>query len=101
MTAFDVAAEKLINDPNVGKDATYTPAGGSPIPNLRIIIDRDVQRFPGGFNSQVSGRRTEVSFLASSGIAPKRGDTIDSESETFKVEGLEGNDGNFITVSVK
>jgi hypothetical protein len=100
MNAFDAAASLMMDDENITVEATYTPSGGEPV-DLRISVERDVQSLPQQLKSQSVSGKTEIEFLASTGIAPKRGDMIQTDAESWQVQGLESNDGHFIRVSVK
>lgn len=39
MSAFAAAIDDLFADPNIGRDAVYTPEGGAPVP-VRVVAGR-------------------------------------------------------------
>lgn len=59
---------------------------------VSVVIDKDVEQF-GAFDTTGPARRHEVSFLVSEIPSPKRGQTIEVDQGTFKLDGSISNDG--------
>jgi len=83
--AFASAMDVLFTDPNIGRDAVYTPEGGIPFP-VRVIARR------GDLVSEFGDRRvasaTVVLDLRVSEVAdPRAGDRIELAGEILVVQG--------------
>lgn len=64
-----------------GDPATYTPKKtGVPIKTVAIVY-RDVDTFPGGFDSSVTGKETHVALPSADINQAKKGDFIVVETE--------------------
>ena len=79
------AIDALFTDPNIARDANYTPASGVPFP-VRVIARR------GDLVSEFAERRvaaaTVVLDLRASEVAdPKAGDRIELAGEVLTVQG--------------
>ena len=66
---------------------------------VRIILDLDVEQF-GAFDTQGSVRRHEASFLVAEVPNPKRGQSLVTDSGTFKIDGVISNDGSIVRVHI-
>lgn len=75
-------ADALIMD-TFGEGAAVTKANGSVLPDVQVIVDRDVEIE--GDNSRITAPRDEAEFLVAQVGSLKRGDTFVSEGVTFKV----------------
>lgn len=82
-------------------DATYQPIDGGAIAT-RVKIERDVDRYQTE-NGQLilSERRTLIRLRIADVAESKRGDTIATETETFTVDEVEGDNGFVRTVIVR
>lgn len=91
MTAFDLAAESLLNDNNLAVAASYRPFGGLAI-SIRGAWRDDLSRQQYGWDTPsypagiVPGRRY-FEVLCSAVASPRRGDSITIEGATYAVEG--------------
>ena len=85
MTAIAAAFDMLFGDPNVGKEAVYTPAGGSAVP-VRIVLRRPDRVLEFG-----ETRLHAVSVLLDIRIADApdlaEGDGFQIDGEIFLVQG--------------
>lgn len=94
------ALQDIFNSP-MGDDATFTPAGGVTIPDLRVIVNRSVLLQPAGMDAQVYERGTTIEvILADIGAEPIRGDVFVVGTETFTVQSIESNDGDTVVAVV-
>jgi len=87
---------------HIGSEATYTHLStGVPI-KTEAIIHVDVETFPGGFDSSVTGTETHISFPKADIKKARKGDKIMIEGERYIVEDLAdiGNSGDSIRVIV-
>lgn len=81
-------------------EATYWPQGGDPIKTI-VLVDRNVESFPGGFEANIAEKRTEVAVRYDQIKTVQRGDKITLPDETFIVKDEVDNDHFAITVTVK
>ncbi|RLA21066.1 MAG: hypothetical protein DRQ61_09055 [Gammaproteobacteria bacterium] len=80
--------------------ATYWPQGGDSVETI-VLIDRDIQLFPGGYESGVAEKRTEVVLRFDHVGTVQRGDVITLPGETLTVEDEISNDRFAVKVTVK
>ncbi len=98
-TIFDDAAEKLFN--RIGRDAIYTPVVGSPV-NCKIVIERDVDLEPLGFNAQIWGRGITIeAVLSELGKEPDAEETFTVDGIIYEAQTVKENDGRFVLIIVK
>jgi hypothetical protein len=85
MSAFSAALDTLFADPNLGRDATYEPADGEPIP-VRVIARRAdaVTEFGGG---RLWSEATRLDLRVAEVADPRPGDRIVIEGTAFVVQG--------------
>jgi len=82
-------------------DASYQKlAGGSPIVTT-VLLDQDVEVFPGGFESNVAEHRVEMVVRYDHIGSVARGDTVTIGSDVYDVEDELLNDRTKIRVTVK
>ena len=84
MSAFD-AVDVLFADPNLGRDATWEPADGDPVP-VRVIARRAdvVTEFGGG---RLWSETTRLDIRVAEVTNPRPGDRIVVAGEAFVVHG--------------
>lgn len=80
--------------------ARYFPIGGDPVSTV-LMIDREVNRFPGVFDSAVPDNQLEVVLRYDHIRKARKGDRITVGDETFTVESVVENDRFGIRVAVK
>jgi hypothetical protein len=68
-----------------GVDATYTPAGGNPIP-VRVIARRP-DTIVGFGETRIHAETTTFEVRASEAASPRPGDQLTVDGETFVVQG--------------
>jgi len=82
-------------------DAVYTPDDGPDIP-CRVHISRDPDRQPSGYGGQIYGPGLRLkALLHVLGKPPERGETFTVGDTAYKVEDTPGNNGIFITCTVR
>lgn len=84
LRALDGVIMRSLRAAGMADAAVYTPAMGSPIA-CEVLVDRGVQVL--GEFGNVTGRRTEITFLAPA-FAPAKGESVSVGSETWVLETL-------------
>lgn len=80
--------------------ARYFPRGGDPVSTV-LMIDREVTRFPGVFDSAVPDNQVEIVLRYDHILHANKGDRITVGNETFTVESVIEDDHFGIRVAVK
>ena len=85
MTAFAGLVDRLFADPNLGRDATYEPADGEPVP-VRVVARRAdaVTEFGG---ARLWSETTRLDVRVAEVADPRPGDRIVVDGEAFVVQG--------------
>ena len=85
MNALAAALDALFADPNVGRDAVYTPAGGEPV-TVRIVPRRDdtITEFGDG---RVWSETIRLDVRVSEVAEPRPGDGFEIDGEAFIIQG--------------
>lgn len=85
MSAFAGLVDRLFADPNLGRDAVYEPAEGSPVA-VRVIARRAdaVTEFGGG---RLWSETTRLDLRAAEVASPRPGDRMVVDGEAFVVQG--------------
>jgi hypothetical protein len=85
MTAFAGLVDRLFADPNLGRDATWEPADGDPIP-VRVVARRAdaTTEFGGG---RLWSETTQLDVRVAEVSDPRPGDRIVVAGEAFVVQG--------------
>ena len=98
--ALRAAFDKLSGiDPDL-RDAVYRPNPGDPVA-LKIHVRKEQQLQPDGFTAEVQALATTAeAILADLGKEPERGETFETETETFTVKSVLSNDGKTVKVIV-
>ena len=85
MSAFGAAVDLLFADPNIGKDAVYTPEGGTPVP-VRIIARR-ADEVTGFGEARLWSETTRIDLRVAEVPAPRPGDLIEIDDDAFLIQG--------------
>lgn len=85
MSAFAAAVDLLFADPNIGKDAVYTPEGGTPVP-VRIIARR-ADEVTGFGEARLWSETTRIDLRVAEVSAPRPGDRIEIDGDAFLIQG--------------
>jgi hypothetical protein len=85
MSAFAVAVDLLFADPNIGRDAAYTPDGGAVV-SIRIIARR-ADEITGFGEAQLWSETTRVDLRLAEVPNPRPGDRIEIDGDTFIIQG--------------
>lgn len=91
---FSLAMADLLDDPNLGRAATYVPALGDPL-NLRVVLGQaDRERMAGRTGQilrflEVSVARRDVAGL-NQGVGPAEGDVLTIDEQAYVVRSWAG-----------
>jgi hypothetical protein len=85
MRAFAAAVDLLFADPNIGKDAVYTPEGGTPVP-VRIIARR-ADEVTGFGEARLWSETTRIDLRVAEVSAPRPDDQIAIDGDAFLIQG--------------
>ncbi|WP_026784133.1 head-tail joining protein [Pleomorphomonas koreensis] len=85
MNAFAAVVDLLFADPNIGRDAVYTPDGGSTVP-VRIIARR-ADEITGFGEARLWSETTRVDLRLAEVPNPRAGDRIEIDGDTFIIQG--------------
>ena len=85
MTAFAAAVGALFADPNIGRDAIYTPEGGAPELVRAVARRADVVSDFG--DARIWSETTRVDLQVAEVANPRPGDRIEIDGEAFLIQG--------------
>jgi hypothetical protein len=85
MSAFAAAVDLLFADPNIGKDAVYTPEGGAPVP-VRIIARR-ADEVTGFGEARLWSETTRIDLRVAEVSAPRPDDRLEIDGNAFIIQG--------------
>lgn len=85
MNAFAAVVDLVFADPNIGRDAVYTPDGGSTVP-VRIIARR-ADEITGFGEARLWSETTRVDLRLAEVPNPRAGDRIEIDGDTFIIQG--------------
>ena len=85
MSAFAKAIDDLFGDPNIGRDAVYTPDGGTAV-RVRIIARR-ADEVTGFGEARLWSEATRIDLRVAEVANPRPGDRIDIDGEAFLIQG--------------
>ena len=85
MSAFAAAVGAIFADPNIGRDAVYTPEGGAPVP-VRVVARRaDVVSDFG--DARLWSETTRIDLRVAEVATPRPGDRIEIDGDAFLIQG--------------
>lgn len=85
MTAFAAAIDSLFADLHIGRDAVYTPAGGTPV--LVRVVARRADAVAEFGNARLWAETARFDLRASEVAEPRPGDRLDLDGEAYLVQG--------------
>ena len=85
MTAFAAAVGALFADPNIGRDAIYTPEGGAPV--LVRVVARRADAVTDFGDARIWSETTRVDLQVAEVANPRPGDRIEIEGDAFLIQG--------------
>ena len=85
MSAFAAAVGALFADPNIGRDAVYTPEGGAPV--LVRVVARRADAVSDFGDARIWSETTRVDLHVAEVANPRPGDRIEIDGEAFLVQG--------------
>ena len=85
MTAFSAVVDALFNDPNIGRDAIYTSAGGAPV--LVRVVSRQADAITDFGDARLWSETTKVDLRVAEVATPRPGDRLEIDSDAFLIQG--------------
>lgn len=85
MSAFAAAVDLLFADLNIGRDAVYTPEGGTDMP-VRIIARRS-DEVTGFGEARLWSETTRIDLRVAEVANPRPGDRIEIDGDAFLIQG--------------
>lgn len=85
MSAFAAVVDLLFADPNIGRDAVYTPDGGTAV-RVRIIARR-ADEITGFGEARLWSEATRVDLRLAEVPNPRPGDRVEIDGDTFIIQG--------------
>jgi len=85
MSIFAIAIETLFGDPNMARDAVYTPAGGAPV--LIRVVTRRADEITGFGEARLWSETTRVDLRVAEVADPRPGDRVEIGGEAFLIQG--------------
>ena len=85
MSAFAAAVGALFTDPNIGRDAVYTPEGGAPV--LVRVVARRADAVTDFGDARIWSETTRVDLQVAEVANPRPGDRIEIEGDAFLIQG--------------
>jgi len=85
MTAFSAVVDALFNDPNIGREAVYTSAGGTPV--LVRIVSRQADAITDFGDARLWSETTRIDLRVAEVPNPRPGDRIEIDGEAFLIQG--------------
>ena len=84
MSAFAAAVGAIFADPNIGRDAVYTPEGGAPV-LVRVVARRadDITDFG---DARLWSETTRVDLQVAEVANARPGDRIEIEGDAFLIQ---------------
>lgn len=98
-TDFDQAAIDIIDE--LGREATYLPVGGDPVPGIKVHLEENLEDQPDGFETVIKAIFLTIELLLSDlPREPRENDQITIGATTYTVKAPLSNDGRFVKVIV-
>lgn len=85
MSAFAAAVSALFSDPNIGRDAVYTPEGGAT--QLVHVVARRADAVTDFGDTRIWSETTRVDLLVTEVANPRPGDRLEIDGDTFLIQG--------------
>lgn len=85
MSAFVAAVGALFADPNIGRDAVYTPEGGAPV--LVRAVARRADAVTDFGDARLWSETTRVDLLVTEVTNPRPGDRVEIDGDAFLIQG--------------
>ena len=85
MSAVAVALDALFADPNIGRDAVYTPEGGAPV--LVRVVARRADAITDFGDARLWSETTRIDLRVAEVATPRPGDRIEIDGDAFLIQG--------------
>jgi len=84
-SVFASAIDALFTDPNIGREAVYTPDGGAPVP-VRVVTRR-ADEITGFGDARLWSETTRIDLRVAEVANPRPGDRIEIDGDAFLIQG--------------
>ena len=85
MSAFAAAVGALFADPNIGRDAVYTPGGGAPV--MVRVVARRADTITDFGDARLWSETTRIDLRVAEVANPRPGDRVEIDGEAFLIQG--------------
>ena len=85
MSAFAAAVGTLFADPNIGRDAIYTPEGGAPVLVHAVVRRADAVTDFG--DARLWSETTRIDLRVAEVANPRPGDRVEIDGDAFLIQG--------------
>ena len=85
MSLFADAIDTLFGDPNMARDAVYTPEGGAPV--LVRVVTRRADDVSSIGDARIWSETTRVDLRVAEVPAPRPGDRVEVDGDAFLIQG--------------
>ena len=85
MTAFAAIVDALFADPNIGREAVYIAVGGAPV--LVRVVSRQADALTDFGDARLWSETTRVDLRVAEVPAPRPGDRLEIDGDTFLIQG--------------
>jgi hypothetical protein len=85
MSAFAAAVSALFADPNIGRDAVYTPEGGAP--SMVRVFARRADSLTDFGDARIWSEATRIDLRVAEVANPRPGDRIEIDDDAFLIQG--------------
>ena len=85
MSAFAAALSALFADPNIGRDAVYTPEGGAP--QMVRVVARCADAVTDFGDARLWSETTRIDLRVAEVPNPRPGDRLEMDGDAFLIQG--------------
>ncbi|MEZ5713701.1 MAG: hypothetical protein R3D85_00105 [Paracoccaceae bacterium] len=85
MSAFAAAVGALFADPNIGRDAIYTPEGGAPV--MVRVVARRADAISDFGDARLWSETTRIDLRVAEVPTPRPGDRVEIDDDAFLIQG--------------
>ncbi|MFV0301586.1 MAG: hypothetical protein ACK5IP_12020 [Paracoccus sp. (in: a-proteobacteria)] len=85
MGAFAAAVGALFADPNIGRDAVYTPEGGAPV--MVRVVARRADAITDFGDARIWSETTRIDLRVAEVANPRPGDRLEIDGDAYLIQG--------------
>ena len=85
MSAFAAAVGAIFADPNIGRDAVYTPEGGAP--SMVRVFARRADSLTDFGDARIWSETTRIDLRVAEVANPRPGDRLEIDGDAFLIQG--------------